>query len=418
MKTNLYRQLRFVVVIVAGIGIFAISGALLVAFWNEHLQREFLDALVMDEYQELLEHLKDHPGAPLPRAVQLRIWMEGHHDSDPLPDALRKLSPGTHHDVPLDDHVYHVLKTDTEGYPTYVAIETSSFSYQERWLQAALVGLAILDVPLAFFMGIWMVRQIAIPHERLASRVSELDPAKDTIHIGGDFQGLEVEQIARAIDQYQDRLRGFIDRERTFTAAASHELRTPLTALRSSAEVLHYDKRLDPTLQDYTQKMIQACIEMGNTLEGLMWLSREDQQPRPEILNLVAVVEEVVSKFPDRHIQVQRADRSRPDPLLMTLPFAFLTIVLSNLIRNACQFSPKESIIRIQLSDHEISIHNAGPPIPREELGRVMERFYRSPGSQGQGLGLHIASSICNRMQWQLSLDSDETGTTARIRLV
>ena len=416
MKPNLYRQLRLVVMVVAGIGILTTLVALGVAYWSELLQRDFLDSLTKDEYHELLEHLEQHPGAPLPKASQLEIWMDGHPNSDQLPDSLRQLSVGTHHDVALGESTYHVLKTDTDGYPTYVAIEISSFSTRERWLQVALVGVALLDIPLALIMGIWLVRRISIPHEKLARSVSELDPAKGPIHIGKDFLGLEVEQIAKAIDHYQDRLRGFIERERTFTAAASHELRTPVASMLSSAEVLHHDDRLPPELQSYTQNLISTSMKMGEILDGLMWFSREMEKPKVQSVDVEATLSELASEFPDNPIRIDTAGNEGQDRWV-ELPEGLFSIVITNLLRNACQFSPPASEILVVLKGRRITIKNSGAPIKEDEMALIFQRNYRSAASTGQGLGLYIASSICERLNWTLFMTSGEEGTAVMVEI-
>lgn len=419
MRLNLYRQLRLVVILVAGIGILTTLVALTVAYRSEVLQREFLDSLTQDEFQELLEHLQEHPGAPLPRSSQLTIWMDGHPDSDPLPPALHALREGYHHDVTLQEGVYHVLKTHALGYPTYVAIETSSFASHERWLQGALVGVALLDIPLALLMGIWLVRRISVPHEQLAERVRELDPASDPEPISPDFHGIEVGQIAQAIDSYQDRLQGFVRRERSFTAAASHELRTPLASILTSAELLHHDRQLPAPLKNYTSQLIRNANQLGELLNGLMWFAREKDLPRREPVDVEAMARELVKQISEagRTVEIidQQAGQARET---VRLPVVLFSIVFSNLLRNALQFSPEGSRVTVTLDERQFCIHNPGPAIPEHDLGHIFEPHFRSRSSPGQGLGLYIASTICQRLDWDLEISSNEgQGTRVSVTL-
>lgn len=419
MRPNLYRQLRLVVILVSGIGLIAIVGALTVAYWSEVLQREFLDNLTQDEYQELLEHLHEYPDAPLPRSTQLQIWMDGHPASDPVPESLRSLSRGYHHDVSLQGDTYHLYKTSTGSYTTYVAIETSRLSNRERWLQVALVGIAMLDIPLALIMGIWLVRRIALPHEQLAQRVGQLEPGDDPAHISQYFRGQEVARIAEAIDNYQDRLRGFIERERSFTAAASHELRTPLASVLTSAEALHHDPRLDKALRNYTQRLFRGGRQLGELLDGLMWLAREKDEPERNAVNLAEATRELAAQISENGKTIEVIDQRSPEAAQnLQLPAALFDIVVSNLLRNARQFSPPDKTVLAYVLDNGLRIHNQGPVIPKEELGRVFERHYRSRTSTGQGLGLYIAATICKRMHWRLDIHSDaEQGTVVRMTI-
>ncbi|GEM_PF-1607230 len=411
-KPNLYNQLRIVVILIVGIGIITTVTALSVVYWSEVLQRRFLDSLVMDEFNELLEHLASQPDAPLPEAAQLDIWLDGHKQSRPIPPELDQLPYGAHHDVSIGEGVYHVLKTAVAGSPTYVAIETSYLSKRERWLQSVLAGIAFFDVPLALIIGLWLVRRIALPHERLAERVSELDPSKDFTHIGKDFAGLEVEQIAAAIDNYQDRLSGFIDRERSFTASASHELRTPLASMLTSAEVLHQHPKLPAELQTYTGNLARNAIHMGKLLNGLMWLSRENQNLDYQKVDIEATVRNCSEPFQDKTINIEIAEDDGSSLPEVTLPQTLFDIVIANLLRNAWQFSPADGEITVTLERSRISIHNRGPHIPAEKLDQIFRMNYRSEISPGQGLGLYIASSICQRLGWSIKVSSDTASGT------
>ena len=415
MRKSLFRQLRAVVLIVAGIGTLTTLVAMLFVFWSEKLQQEFLDNLVTDEYHELLEHLEKTPEAALPRAAMLRIWIEGHPASEDVPYNLQILVLGTHHEVPIEDKVFHVLKADTDGLPTYVAIELSGFSERERWLKAALFIVALLDVPLALFMGIWLVRRISIPHEKLAKRVQALDPAKEPMHLGGEFAGLEIERVAQAIDQYQDRLQGFVERERAFTAAASHELRTPLTSMLTSAEVLHHNDRLQEDLKPYTSSLISTGLRMGEILDGLMWFSRETEIPETRMVDVEVTIRDLVRQMSNETVQIDVICESAQKDHNIELPEALFVIVVSNLLQNACRHSEEDSRVAVVISGRAVSITNAGEVIPESELPLLSRYGFRSAQSKGQGLGLYIASNISRSLGWDLQISSGPEGTTVKL---
>lgn len=414
MRLNLFRQLRLVVIVVSGVGVIAIVVALLVAYRSETLQREFLNNIVLDEYNELLEHLELYPDAPLPSSSQLVIWMDGHPASDPVPSQLKQLPMGYHHDIPVREDVYHIYKTTAQIYITYVAIETSSFSNRERWMQGALIGVALLDIPIAFLMGIWLVRRIALPHEQLAARVSELEPGGEPVHISQYFRGQEVARIAEAIDNYQDRLRGFIERERSFTAAASHELRTPLAAILTSAEVLQHDSRLDPQLQAYTARLIRAAQDLGQLLDGLMWMAREKDPPKQQTIDVLQRTNELAEQIATQNKPIKVMDERPADQKIEpSLPAALFDIVVGNLLRNGWQFSPVDEPVLAYITGSGLRIENQGPVISSAELEHIFECYYRSQSSPGQGLGLYIANTICTRLGWQLKVESNATTGTS-----
>jgi signal transduction histidine kinase len=74
--------------------------------------------------------------------------------------------------------------------------------------------------------------------------------------------------------------------------------------------------------------------------------------------------------------------------------------VISNLVRNAIKFTPREGTIRITARQQDqqivVTVADTGPGIPQEHLVRIFDRFWQAPGTKekGSGLGLSIAKGI------------------------
>ena len=86
---------------------------------------------------------------------------------------------------------------------------------------------------------------------------------------------------------------------------------------------------------------------------------------------------------------------------------------------NACKYSPAGSVIRISLQEEGrralLSVHSQGQPIPRDQLERIFERFYRADPSrtqEGYGLGLAIATELAKLHHGRVWAQSDDTGNT------
>jgi len=92
-----------------------------------------------------------------------------------------------------------------------------------------------------------------------------------------------------------------------------------------------------------------------------------------------------------------------------------LYIAITNLVRNAFQFTSKGSVT-ITIDDAHIGIADTGMGIETDKLDSVTQSHIKGEKSQGFGLGLSIVSRLCKRFGWQLSIESEpEKGTRTRI---
>jgi signal transduction histidine kinase len=232
-----------------------------------------------------------------------------------------------------------------------------------------------------------------------------------------DFPRDEVGELATACDRYLDRLRGFIERERAFTADVSHELRTPLAVIKGAAEVLEGDDGLSERARDRICRIDRAAAEMSDITSALLLLAREEAAAPPQTSCAVeAVLGEVVEKH--RYLL-----QGKPVDLALTVDGAeslpveqtLLAIVLGNLVRNAFMYTHR-GLIRIRLDCTGVSIEDTGTGMAEEEVARAFERYYRRGAGHGEGIGLSLVKRICDRYGWDVSISSKEGhGTTVRL---
>lgn len=232
----------------------------------------------------------------------------------------------------------------------------------------------------------------------------------------------EIGLVAHALKQGMDRIYSFHQREKNFLQNASHELRTPITVVGSALDII--ERRQAMGKQDISkplQHIRQASVNMKETTEALLWLSREesregtsdenraykspDQSPI-KANDLHQILTELVAQLryliEDPAIKVTISMNTQD--ILLYDP-ALIRIVLVNLIRNAFEHT-FEGRIDINISNTGISICDTGlglssdtNPINRGESGR--DSF---------GLGLDIVSRIADRKGWKLSLSSNSDG--------
>jgi signal transduction histidine kinase len=89
-------------------------------------------------------------------------------------------------------------------------------------------------------------------------------------------------------------------------------------------------------------------------------------------------------------------------------PERVLRILIGNLLRNACNYTP-EGVITVRVRSNGISIADSGVGIDKQKLSQVFKPYYRGDQAQkptGYGLGLTIVKRLCNRFGWKLTIAS------------
>ncbi|WP_313428350.1 cell wall metabolism sensor histidine kinase WalK [Siminovitchia terrae] len=200
-----------------------------------------------------------------------------------------------------------------------------------------------------------------------------------------------------------------IDAERReFVANVSHELRTPLTTMRSYLEALTdgamHDKELAPRFLDVTQNETERMIRLVNDLLKLSKMDSRDYEINTTWVDFVSFFNHIIDRFEmtkERHVTFKRV---LPDKaMFIKIDEDKLTQVIDNIISNALKYSPEggQVTFRLKVLDDQIqiSISDQGLGIPKENLEKVFERFYRVDKARtrrlgGTGLGLAIAKEM------------------------
>ncbi len=225
---------------------------------------------------------------------------------------------------------------------------------------------------------------------------------------------LEVKPLATALNDLFGRLRHSIESERRFTADAAHELRTPLAALRTQAQVA-LRSLMEEDRQHALHQVQQGIERATHLIEQLLTLARIDPEEAGVRHDLILIhplaAESLAFLAGQAELKKIKLLLEGETALRVLGQSGHLSILLRNLVDNAIRYSPPHSTVVLRLSEnaaHEVQLEvtDDGPGIPAEEMQRVMERFYRLPGSgqQGSGLGLSIVQRIAEHHRARLSL--------------
>lgn len=196
------------------------------------------------------------------------------------------------------------------------------------------------------------------------------------------------------------RQRRAIQRERDFAQAAAHELKTPLAVLRAHAEALRED--IAPEKRDqYLDVVLSESDRMSALVGSLLELARTEANgvAKKEPVDLAALVREVFAPLAlpleQKHLQLQL----ELEEVSLSGDRARLEEAVENLASNALRHADSGGTVQVSLEKlghrARLTVYNAGPNIPSEDLSRLWEPFYRADPSRsrdsgGTGLGLAI----------------------------
>ena len=200
---------------------------------------------------------------------------------------------------------------------------------------------------------------------------------------------------------------------RLFVSNVSHELRTPLTSVKSYLEALDDGALSEPVAPDFVKVSLNETNRMMRMVTDLLSLSRIDNETSQldiELTNFTAFITFILNRFDKIKSQSQEDTkkyeliREYPiTPIWVEIDTDKMTQVIDNILNNAIKYSPDGGKIKVGMRTTDaqliISISDEGLGIPKKDLPRIFDRFYRvdkarSRAQGGTGLGLAIAKEI------------------------
>jgi len=198
---------------------------------------------------------------------------------------------------------------------------------------------------------------------------------------------------------------------RLFVSNVSHELRTPLTSVKSYLEALDEGALSAPVAPDFIKVSLDETNRMMRMVTDLLHLSRIDNATSHldvELINFTAFITFILNRFD----KIRAQDEEKKYEIVRDYPITSvwieidtdkMTQVIDNILNNAIKYSPDGGKITVSMKTTDdqmiLSISDQGLGIPKEDLPKIFDRFYRvdkarSRAQGGTGLGLAIAKEI------------------------
>ena len=233
---------------------------------------------------------------------------------------------------------------------------------------------------------------------------------------------VEQAERARAI-AYSQRLQ-LNELKDQFLLNVSHELRTPLTVLGISLEVLkeqyeYLDQRECVEVLTLAMDNYEALVSLVNRMLDAVAVAEEVAPEKLEVIPVYQIVQAVLARLDPRDTQAYTFRLSVPEHITVWADAHLLHQVLRHLLSNIFKYVPAQTEIYIEAaqptsaSPVTLSVQDAGPGIPPEELPHLFEKFVRlkrdlGGTKRGTGLGLYICKQLVEAMGGRIWVESSK----------
>ena len=265
----------------------------------------------------------------------------------------------------------------------------------------------------------------AIDHNRQDKLIKKIDleiKFPTYKYLKADIISAELENVIVIMRDYTE-VKKSQDLRSDFVANVSHELKTPLTSIKGFLEVIESSAKDDPQMQKKSIKIMQTqANKMQILIDDLLMLNRIEQQEHIKLRDGVSineVLKEVISNCTElaneKSINIKFINSKKN--FLVKGDKEKLTVLFKNILDNAIKYSSPNTEISFEANSKNgkvlIAIHDQGIGIPKKDILRITERFYRSDNGkklkiEGTGIGLSIVKHIINQHEGELRISSIE----------
>jgi signal transduction histidine kinase len=375
--------------------------------------------------------------AALIKADKLKESKYLHHDIKKNTVIINELGKKQHIPiVPMETaNGFHTMQLDGSQWRVFITTQLESqrrFSIAQQTEQRDAIALSSslsVLLPIVILVGLMLLMINYIINRQfrsLAKLTDELEQqeAIKLFKLNAKKVPEEITPFVDSINSLLLRVSKTVQKQRRFIADAAHELRTPIAAL--SLQVDNLDKTLDQVDRDARQRDLQKSLLRLRTLVtqllNLARLQSEDSTAKTKVVFNTLVFQAIESLFPlAEKAKIDLGIIQQDENLMVYDQQDRLAQLVFNAIDNALHYSPKGSQVDISLVREQTSdgnegllfcVDDNGIGIPKDELKRVMQPFYRVQESQqpGNGLGLAISQEIAQILGGNITLINRKGG--------
>lgn len=311
--------------------------------------------------------------------------------------------------------------------PAAVAISTLQEA-NSGFRQEILLAFLFVDV-VGILLTYFVAGRALRPLTKLSAKMAQMDENNWNCAMTEPDTHDEIGQVSESFRHLMERLQDSFQAQKHFAANAAHELKTPMAVMKSAIQVLYLEEK--PSAEEY-EETLELCLEtteqLSQMVEELLVISNPKEEAKEEI-SLKKMTEEIFQKYAG---QIQEKDLVVWQQMQQDTWYTHLVLMrflLENLLSNAVKYNRQGGSIRLTAEIKENQLHlevadtGIGIGISPEHLPHIFTCFYRADPSRnkeiaGNGLGLSIVKTAVEKMQGEITVESEEgKGTCFHVTL-
>lgn len=263
-----------------------------------------------------------------------------------------------------------------------------------------MLGFFAFIVLILFFLNRWLSSSMWTPFYKTLDQLNTFTiDRKNNV----DFKSTDVyefEQLNLSLKTMMLKIQTDYYNLKEFTENASHEIQTPIAIIKSKLENVLQDKTLATKQYEQIRLVYESANRLSKLNEALLLLSKIENQQFPDSVELdlnelagqrLEFIEELIEY---KKIEIKLATQQ---PFIVKMNGYLAEILMNNLLGNAVKHNRQGGQITITSTIDQFMISNTGSPLSIDP-GKLFQRFQKqNTGNESTGLGLAIASEICNK---------------------
>lgn len=325
-----------------------------------------------------------------------------------------------------------VASTSTNNMQIYAAYPLAEL----REVLDNLFSIFLILVPIALLLSVvggWFLSYISLkPVDDVTKRVQQITAHNLDQQIPQRGVNDEIGRLISTFNSMIERLRSSFEQVRQFSVDASHELRTPLTIMRGEVELTLQNQRSEAEYRRILVSNLEEVIRLSTIVENLLILTKAEMGKQDIVYTEEVDLQDLLQGlYEDGEIIAEKKsiimELSQNESATVLGDTVRLRQLMLNLLDNAIKYTPDKGKISLRLERlngyAKLSVEDNGIGIPKEEQGKIFDRFYRVDKARtrdlgGTGLGLSIAKLIAEQHGGKIEVESKvNSGSTFSVFL-
>ncbi len=367
-------------------------------------------------YQKTDGHFQTWHSATVVASFVPDTLMQGNYK---LPEIFQGMAPPFQDEIeyPNGQTFLATVKKYSNG-TLYIAKDVTMLEQREEVYYWYLFTFAALLILFVFILSYHLSKGLSKPLVKLAERISLLEPGLHTSWLPEEYKDRELQDIARTMNKFLEMLEEYIRREKSLIGMASHELRTPIAVISGAVEIIENRENLTEEDNITLARIKKTTDEMRLNVEALLMLARgtlPTEAYRPQVLK--GIVENCIAESvtADCNItnRIQFDSTGKAGENMVDSALAHL--LFRNLIENALKHTAGR--VWISFGEDRFIILDEGEGMCFADQIKLTNKPGSVPIKEYSGLGLYIATLICDHMEWEIKVSNMENAG-ARIDIV